>query len=128
MQELAGADIYENWTDVSGFLMADPRIVDNPKPIAEISYRELRELSYMGASVLHDEAIYPAKEDNIPINIRNTDRPEDPGTIITADAPLSDHIITGIAGSKNFTVNRPLKEYDVTGGRLCQKTCGSICR
>ena len=100
----AGADIYENWTDVSGFLMADPRIVDNPKPIAEISYRELRELSYMGASVLHDEAIYPAKEDNIPINIRNTNRPEDPGTIITADAPLSDHIITGIAGSKNFTV------------------------
>lgn len=99
-----GADIYENWTDVSGFLMADPRIVDNPKPIAEISYRELRELSYMGASVLHDEAIYPAKEDNIPINIRNTNRPEDPGTIITADAPLSDHIITGIAGSKNFTV------------------------
>lgn len=100
----AGADIYENWTDVSGFLMADPRIVDNPKPIAEISYRELRELSYMGASVLHDEAIYPAKEDNIPINIRNTNRPEDSGTIITADAPLSDHIITGIAGSKNFTV------------------------
>lgn len=100
----AGADIYENWTDVSGFLMADPRIVDNPKPIAEISYRELRELSYMGASVLHDEAIYPAKEDNIPINIRNTNRPEDPGTIITADAPLSDHTITGIAGSKNFTV------------------------
>ncbi len=100
----AGADIYENWTDVSGFLMADPRVVDNPKPIAEISYRELRELSYMGASVLHDEAIYPAKEDNIPINIRNTNRPEDPGTIITADAPLSDHIITGIAGSKNFTV------------------------
>ena len=100
----AGADIYENWTDVSGFLMADPRIVDNPKPIAEISYRELRELSYMGASVLHDEAIYPAKEDNIPINIRNTNRPEDPGTIITADAPLSDHILTGIAGSKNFTV------------------------
>ena len=100
----AGADIYENWTDVSGFLMADPRIVDNPKPIAEISYRELRELSYMGASVLHDEAIYPAKEDNIPINIRNTNRPEDPGTIITADAPLSDHVITGIAGSKNFTV------------------------
>ena len=100
----AGADIYENWTDVSGFLMADPRIVDNPKPIAEISYRELRELSYMGASVLHDEAIYPAKEDNIPINIRNTNRPEDPGTIITADAPLSNHVITGIAGSKNFTV------------------------
>lgn len=100
----AEADIYENWTDVSGFLMADPRIVKNPKPIAEISYRELRELSYMGASVLHDEAIYPAKEVNIPINIRNTNEPEDPGTIITAEAPLSNHVITGIAGSKNFTV------------------------
>ena len=98
------ASMYENWTDVSGCLVADPRIIDNPQPIKVVTYRELRELSYMGASVLHDEAIYPAKEDNIPINIRNTNRPEDPGTIITADAPLSDHIITGIAGSKNFTV------------------------
>ena len=77
------ADVYENWTDVSGFLMADPRIVDDPKPISTVSYKELRELSYMGASVLHEDAIYPARVANIPINIRNTNRPDDPGTIIT---------------------------------------------
>ncbi|MBR5315485.1 MAG: aspartate kinase, partial [Firmicutes bacterium] len=100
-----GADIYENWTDVSGFLMADPRIVKNPKPIHKISYKELRELSYMGASVLHEDAIFPARAANIPINIRNTNIPEDPGTIITAEANLdSDNVITGIAGSKDFTV------------------------
>ncbi len=79
------ADVYENWTDVSGFLMADPRIVKDPKPISSISYKELRELSYMGASVLHEDAIYPARVANIPINIRNTNKPEDPGTIITSD-------------------------------------------
>ena len=79
------ADVYENWTDVSGFLMADPRIVKDPKPISSISYKELRELSYMGASVLHEDAIYPARVANIPINIRNTNKPEDPGTIITAN-------------------------------------------
>ena len=79
------ADVYENWTDVSGFLMADPRIVDNPKPISTVSYKELRELSYMGASVLHEDAIYPARVANIPINIRNTNRPQDPGTIITSE-------------------------------------------
>lgn len=101
-----GADMYENWTDVSGFLMADPRIVKDPKPISTVSYKELRELSYMGASVLHEDAIYPARVANIPINIRNTNRPEDPGTIITAEpAKLEDgQIITGIAGSKDFTV------------------------
>ena len=101
-----GADMYENWTDVSGFLMADPRIVKDPKPISTVSYKELRELSYMGASVLHEDAIYPARVANIPINIRNTNRPEDPGTIITAEpATLEDgQIITGIAGSKDFTV------------------------
>ncbi len=101
-----GADMYENWTDVSGFLMADPRIVKNPKPISTVSYKELRELSYMGASVLHEDAIYPARVANIPINIRNTNRPEDPGTIITAEpAKLEDgQIIAGIAGSKDFTV------------------------
>lgn len=100
------ADIYENWTDVSGFLMADPRIVDNPKPISTVSYKELRELSYMGASVLHEDAIYPARVANIPINIRNTNRPEDPGTIITSEpAKLEEgQIIAGIAGNKNFTV------------------------
>jgi len=100
-----GADIYENWTDVSGFLMADPRIVKNPKPIHKISYLELRELSYMGASVLHEDAIFPARMANIPINIRNTNKPEDPGTIITAEPDAENtNVITGIAGSKDFTV------------------------
>ena len=99
------ADIYENWTDVSGFLMADPRIVKNPKPIHKISYKELRELSYMGASVLHEDAIYPARIANIPINIRNTNLPEDPGTIITEEHDDSNtNVVTGIAGSKDFTV------------------------
>lgn len=100
-----GADVYENWTDVSGFLMADPRIVKNPKPINRISYKELRELSYMGASVLHEDAIYPAKMANIPINIKNTNKPEDPGTVITAEHDESNtNVITGIAGKKDFTV------------------------
>ena len=99
------ADVYENWTDVSGFLMADPRIVKDPKPIEKISYMELRELSYMGASVLHEEAIFPAKAAGIPINIRNTNRPQDPGTMITADPEISENqIISGIAGRKHFTV------------------------
>ncbi len=103
------ADIYENWTDVSGFLMADPRIVKNPKQIESISYKELRELSYMGASVLHEDAIYPARMANVPINIRNTNKPKDPGTMITAEdcaqaGQNNDRIITGIAGSKDFTV------------------------
>ena len=100
------ADIYENWTDVSGFLMADPHIVDNPKPIHEISYKELRELSYMGASVLHEDAIHPARIANIPINIKNTNLPDDPGTIIKAhhEDKESNDIITGIAGKKDFTV------------------------
>ena len=102
------ADVYENWTDVSGFLMADPRIVKNPKQIETISYKELRELSYMGASVLHEDAIYPARMANVPINIRNTNDPEDPGTMITAESQVdSDNgggLITGIAGSKAFTV------------------------
>lgn len=100
-----GADVYENWTDVSGFLMADPRIVKDPKPISTISYKELRELSYMGASVLHEDAIYPARIANIPINIRNTNKPEDPGTMITSEPDKTDsRIISGIAGSKDFTV------------------------
>ncbi len=99
------ADMYENWTDVSGFLMADPRIVKDAKPIHKISYKELRELSYMGASVLHEDAIYPARIANIPINIKNTNHPEDPGTIITAEPDESStNVVTGIAGSKDFTV------------------------
>lgn len=103
------ADVYENWTDVSGFLMADPRIVENPKQIRAISYKELRELSYMGASVLHEDAIYPARMANVPINIRNTNQPEDLGTFITAEVSEDyrseqNHIITGIAGNRDFTV------------------------
>ncbi|HWQ80062.1 MAG TPA: aspartate kinase [Anaerovoracaceae bacterium] len=101
----ADADVYENWTDVSGFLMADPRIVSNPKRINTISYKELRELSYMGASVLHEDAIYPVRAADIPINIRNTNEPDDPGTVITAEpSGKEDTIITGIAGHKDFTV------------------------
>ena len=99
-----GADIYENWTDVSGFLVSDPRIVDNPKPIKNITYKELRELSYMGASVLHEDAIFPVREVNIPINIRNTNEPDNPGTIISDTPAESDDIITGIAGRKDFVV------------------------
>jgi len=101
----AQADVYENWTDVSGFLMADPKIVDDPKAIKDISYKELRELSYMGATVLHENAIYPARVAGIPINIRNTNMPDDPGTFITAnDSHENGQIITGIAGNKDFTV------------------------
>ncbi|WP_283650875.1 aspartate kinase [Ileibacterium valens] len=98
-----GADVYENWTDVSGFLMADPRIVPNPKEITHITYSELRELSYMGASVLHEEAIFPVKETNTPIHILNTNRPDDAGTIIqeTSNVPRK-YPITGIAGKPGF--------------------------
>ena len=100
------ADIYENWTDVSGFLMADPRIVENPKVIETITYRELRELSYMGAGVLHEEAIFPVRFAGIPINIRNTNIPTDPGTMIvsTTSDYSSENVITGIAGKKGFSV------------------------
>lgn len=99
-----GADLYENWTDVSGFLTADPRIVDNPKSIARITYAELRELSYMGASVLHEEAIFPVKDAGIPLVIKNTNCPEDPGTIISEETEpgLAEPIITGIAGKRDF--------------------------
>ncbi len=101
----AGADLYENWTDVSGFLMVDPRIVDAPRSMEVITYRELRELSYMGASVLHEDAIFPVKVAGIPINIKNTNRPDDSGTFIVPSA--DDHkpscgIITGIAGRKGL--------------------------
>ena len=100
------ADIYENWTDVSGFMSADPRIVKDPRPIEEISYKELRELSYMGAAVLHEDAIYPVRASEIPIMIRNTNAPEDKGTLITAHPTQQaiDNIVTGIAGKKDFTV------------------------
>ena len=100
------ADLYENWTDVSGFMMADPRIVPDPLTIKTITYRELRELSYMGATVLHEEAIFPVRYAGIPINIRNTLRPEDPGTMIVSAAQDydSEHVITGVAGKRGFTV------------------------
>ncbi len=98
------AVLYENWTDVSGVLMTDPRIVAEAKPIAEITYRELRELSYMGASVLHEEAVFPVREKSIPINIRNTNRPEDPGTMICAARDPGHQVVVGIAGTKGFTV------------------------
>jgi len=100
------SDLYENWTDVSGVLMADPRIVKDPCVIDKITYRELRELSYMGASVLHEDATFPVRNAGIPINVRNTLKPEDPGTMIVRRAAGYDkkHIITGIAGKKGFSV------------------------
>lgn len=96
------ADIYENWTDVSGFLVTDPKIISNPKQIKEISYEELRELSYMGANVLHEDTIFPVLDLEIPINIRNTNRPDDEGTIITSNPKDASQIITGIAGKKDY--------------------------
>lgn len=99
------ASLYENFTDVSGFLMADPNIVKDAAPMDLVTYRELRELSYMGAPVLHEEAIFPVRKYGIPINIRNTNAPEDKGTMIVADsAPSTDKEITGISGKKDFTV------------------------
>lgn len=97
------AQIYENWTDVSGILMADPRIIKNPHKISKITYEELRELSYMGASVLHQDAIFPIEDRNIPINILNTNDPLDSGTIISNNEFQSERAITGIAGKKDFT-------------------------
>lgn len=104
--EAAEAELYENWTDVSGCLMADPRIVENPRPIRTVTYRELRELSYMGASVLHEEAIFPVRAAGIPINIRNTNDADAPGTMIVAGTSEYDAktVITGIAGKKGFSV------------------------
>lgn len=99
------ADLYENWTDVSGMLSADPRIVDDPKVINYITYTELRELSYMGASVLHEDAVFPVRKAGIPINIRNTNKPEDKGTLIAASMPkdIAKRAVTGIAGRKGFS-------------------------
>ena len=99
------ADLYENWTDVSGMLSADPRIVKSPKVIEYITYTELRELSYMGASVLHEDAVFPVRKAGIPINIRNTNKPDDNGTLIAASLPknITKRAVTGIAGRKGFT-------------------------
>ena len=102
------ADVYENWTDVSGILMADPRIVADPRPIPRITYGELRELAFMGASVLHEESVQPVKEKGIPLNIRNTNAPEDSGTMIVdhveEEHSAQERFITGIAGRRNFTI------------------------
>lgn len=102
------ADVYENWTDVSGILMADPRIVENPLPIERITYNELRELSFVGAQVLHEGTVFPVREKNIPLNIRNTNDPDHPGTLIMEefdDSADEEHrFITGIAGKKNFSI------------------------
>ncbi len=101
----AGATLYENWTDVSGFLMADPRIVQNPKTIPTVTYQELRELSYMGATVLHEDSIFPVRKSGIPIAVKNTNRPQDRGTLIVADANDPGNIgITGVAGRKGFSI------------------------
>lgn len=120
------ADVYENWTDVSGILMADPKVVDNPKPIKYITYQELRELSYMGASVLHEESILPVKEKNIPLNIRNTNRPQDAGTMIleTIDEKLvqNKRLITGIAGRRSFTVLTIYKKHISTDTSIIRET------
>jgi aspartate kinase len=118
----AKADLYENWTDVSGFMTADPRIVKDPCIINEITYRELRELSYMGATVLHEDAVFPVRQAGIPINIRNTNRPEDKGTMIVAHATGYDteKVITGIAGKKGFsvlTIEKDLMNSEVGFGR-----------
>lgn len=117
-----GARVYQNWTDVSGFLVADPRIVDSPKPIEVITYRELRELSYMGASVLHEDAIFPVQQAGIPINIRNTNAPENKGTMIVAsvDGSEKDPHITGIAGKKGlvaFSIEKAMMNSEIGFGR-----------
>ena len=122
----AKADVYENWTDVHGFLTTDPRIVKDPQPIKYISYQELRELSYMGASVMHEDAIFPVREAGIPINIRNTNDPEHPGTIILEKTPDgSMGVITGIAGSKDFIVIA-MHKYMMTSERGFMKRILSI--
>ena len=118
----AGADLYENWTDVSGFMMADPRIIDDPCSIDTITYRELRELSYMGATVLHEDAIFPVRYANIPINIRNTNEPEARGTMIVASTSDYDteKIITGIAGKRGFsviTIEKDMMNSEIGFGR-----------
>ena len=114
-------DIYENWTDVSGFLVTDPRIVDNPAVIETITYRELRELSYMGATVLHEDAIFPVRKEGIPINIRNTNRPEDKGTfIVESTCRKPKYVITGIAGKKGFcsiNIEKSMMNSEIGFGR-----------
>ena len=121
----AKVDLYENWTDVSGFLIADPRIVNNPKPIDAITYKELRELSYMGATVLHEDAIFPVRQEGIPINIRNTNAPADPGTLIVeATCRQPKYVITGVAGKQGFasiTIEKAMMNSEIG---FCRKVLG----
>lgn len=107
------ANEYENWTDVSGVLITDPRIISDAKAIKEITYNELRELAYMGANVLHEETVFPVQQLNIPIHIKNTNRPEDYGTVISNDCTDNTQIITGISGKKNFTSFTVTKKQNV---------------
>ena len=117
------ASMYENWTDVSGCLVADPRIIDNPEPIKVVTYRELRELSYMGASVLHEDAIFPVRSMGIPINIRNTNEPEAAGTLIVASTcQKPEFTITGIAGKKGFVAVNIDKDKMNSEIGFCRKT------
>ena len=115
------ADVYENWTDVSGFLIADPRIIENPEVIETITYRELRELSYMGAGVLHEDAIFPVRREGIPINIRNTNSPTDGGTwIVESTCQKSKYTITGVAGRKgicSINIEKDMMNSEVGFGR-----------
>ena len=122
------ADIYENWTDVSGFLIADPRVVTDPKVISTITYEELRELSYMGATVLHEDAIFPVRTAGIPINIRNTNCPEAPGTMIVSDDndEVSGYTITGIAGKKGFCAINMQKAMMNSELGFCRKVLGVL--
>lgn len=117
----AKVDVYENWTDVSGFLIADPRIIDNPQGIDVITYKELRELSYMGATVLHEDAIFPVRQQGIPINIRNTNAPADNGTwIVGSTCQKSRYVITGIAGKKGFcsvNIEKDMMNSEIGFGR-----------
>ena len=117
----AKVDVYENWTDVSGFLIADPRIIDKPAGIEVITYKELRELSYMGATVLHEDAIFPVRQQGIPINIRNTNAPADNGTwIVGSTCQKSKYVITGIAGKKGFcsvNIEKDMMNSEIGFGR-----------
>ena len=110
LAQAINATLYENFTDVSGILAADPRIVQNPRAIKEVTYDELAELSYMGANVLHEDTVYPVQKLNIPINIKNTNEPDNPGTLIKEDASDETYLVTGITGKKNYasiTISRP---------------------
>ncbi len=121
------ADVYENWTDVSGFLVADPRLISNPVAIHTITYRELRELSYMGASVLHEDAIFPVRSAGIPINIKNTNSPEDEGTwIVESTGHRPEYVITGIAGKKGFCACSITKSLMNSEIGFCRKVLQSF--